>query len=320
MFTNKKKLKERELNTINSKWDREKRDWYGVIFKWQFSVIPAIIPRVLFCTFFAFITSLLYHFGINVAIGIESSVVPSIVMGLLLVFRTNTAYERFWEGRKLWGSLINTVRNLARNIWVAVEEKKPEDREEKILHIRLLVAFAVAMKLHLREEEVNEELKELVPEKWYEKLKQMNHPPLEIAFWIGDYLQNQYEFGCINVYQLTAILNLLDKLVDILGGCERIKKTPIPLAYSIHLKQLLLLYCLTLSFQFVDNLLLWTAPIIFIISFAVFGIEEIGIEIENPFGYDPNDLPLNHMCKTMLINIEDLISFAPSVCHWKKQN
>ncbi len=302
---------------LNQEWNREKREWYQVIWRWQYSVIPAIIPRVMLCTVFALLISLLYHYRINLALSMESSIVPSLVLGLLLVFRTNTAYEKFWEGRKLWGTLINTVRNAARTIWVAVEEKKPEDREEKIINIRLLVAFAVATKLHLREEKVSYELVDLIPDQWYQKLKNMNNPPLEIVFWIGDYIQHQYEKKCINAYQLSAIFKLLDTLTDVLGGCERIKKTPIPLAYSIHLKQLLLLYCLGLPFHMVDDLQFWTAPVICIISFAVFGIEEIGIEIENPFGYDPNDLPLDDICQTMLKNIEDLISLAPCVRYWK---
>ena len=310
-----KRIVKHELKT---KWNREKRDWFKVIWQWRFSVIPTIFPRVTFCTVFAFFISWLYQNGVNVSIPIQSSIVPSIVLGLLLVFRSNSAYEKFWEGRKLWGTLINTIRNLARNIWVAVEEKNPHDREEKILHLRLLVAFAIATKNHLRDEEINEELAQLMPEEWYQKLIKMNNPPLEIAFWIGDYLQNRYDHQCINVYQLTGIFKLLDIIVDVLGGCERIKKTPIPLAYSIHLKQLLILYCLTLPLQMVDDLLWWTAPIIAIISFAVFGIEAIGIEIENPFGYDPNDLPLDSICQTMLVNVEDLITLAPSVRHWKK--
>jgi putative membrane protein len=106
-------------------------------------------------------------------------------------------------------------------------------------------------------------------------------------------------------------------MVDVLGGCERILKTPIPPAYSIHLKQLLLIYCLTLPFQIVSQLQWWTAPIVCLVSFAVFGIEEIGIEIENPFGDDLNDLPLDNICRTMKINIEDLISFAPCVRYWQ---
>lgn len=107
------------------------------------------------------------------------------------------------------------------------------------------------------------------------------------------------------------MLKLLDIMVDVLGGCERILKTPIPVAYSIHLKQLLLIYCLTLPFQLVTELAWWTAPIVSVISFTVFGIEQIGIEIENPFGLDANDLPLESICKTIRINIEELINFIP---------
>ena len=118
-------------------------------------------------------------------------------------------------------------------------------------------------------------------------------------------------------YQLTAMFKLVDGLVDVLGICERILKTPIPLAYNIHLKQLILLYCLTLPFQLVDQFLWLTPLLVALISFTVFGIEEIGIEIENPFGKDPNDLPLDQICQTMKRNIEDLITLAPCVRRWK---
>ena len=97
-----------------------------------------------------------------------------------------------------------------------------------------------------------------------------------------------------------------------MGGCERILKTPMPLAYAIHLKQLLLIYCLLLPFQMVDKLGFWTGAIVALISFTLFGIEEIGLEIENPFGYDANDLPLDAICNTMKRNIEDLITLTPS--------
>jgi putative membrane protein len=300
-------------------WYREKRDWFKVVIQIRYSVISTIIPRVLFCGLFGLVISLLYYFNFDVSLPILSTVVPSIVLGLLLVFRTNTAYERFWEGRKLWGNLVNTVRNLARTIWVSIKEHEPEDREKKIRALKLLVAFAIATKLHLRSESINDnrELQELIPQEWWEKLQYMNHPPLEIAFLLGDYFQQQYEQDCINSYQLTAMFNLVNSMVDVLGGCERILKTPIPPAYSIHLKQLLLIYCLTLPFQIVSQLQWWTAPIVCLVSFAVFGIEEIGIEIENPFGDDLNDLPLDNICRTMKINIEDLISFAPCVRYWQ---
>jgi putative membrane protein len=301
----------------NNSADWKKQNWFRVALRWRGSVILAILPRVVLCSAFGVFISILHHFGFSVSWTILSGVVPSIVLGLLLVFRTNTAYERFWEGRKAWGMLVNTVRNFARQIWGAIEEGEQEDRKAKIETLRLLVAFAVAVKLHLRSEPLNSEVEELMSQERYEVLKTMNHPPLEIAFWIADYLQLQHERNCLNTYQLSAMLKLLDAMVDVLGACERILKTPIPLAYSIHLKQLLLIYCLSLPFQMVNELNGWTGLVVGLISFTVFGIEQIGIEIENPFGYDPDDLPLDTICKTMQRNIEDLITLAPCVRRWK---
>jgi ion channel-forming bestrophin family protein len=304
-------------NSLLNNWSREKNNWFRVVSQIRCSILPAISLRLFICSLFALLISLLHEWGFKVSVPILSSVVPSIVLGLLLVFRTNTAYERFWEGRKLWGTLVNVVRNLARYIWVAIEEKDPEDRTAKIQTLRLLVAFAIATKLHLRSEKIDLELQALVPEEKWQQLHSMNNPPLEIAFWIGDYLQQQYQKQCLDRYQLTGILNLVNTMVDVLGGCERILKTPIPLAYSIHLKQLLLIYSLSLPFQLVAELDWWTTPVVTIISFAVFGIEEMGIEIENPFGYDFNDLPLDRICQTMQDNIEDLITLAPCTRRWQ---
>ena len=152
----------------------EKYHWFRLALQIKGSVIPAIYNRVLFCGLFGFFISLLYYFNLPVYQPIFSSVIPSIVLGLLLVFRTNTAYERFWEGRKLWGTLVNNVRNLARQIWVAVAETETQDREYKIAAMRLLVAFSVATKLHLRGESVNQELDSLISPARFFKLKNMH--------------------------------------------------------------------------------------------------------------------------------------------------
>ncbi len=289
----------------------ERKHWFQTAFQIRGSVIPSIFGRTVLCGAFGVVISALFYLGKPVAMPSLASLIPNIVLGLLLVFRTNTAYERFWEGRKCWGTLINTVRNLARQIWLAIAVSTPDTRHEKIVVLRMLVAFCVATKLHLRQEPLNDELKALLPPAKYDILKTMHHPPLEIAFWIGDYLQQRHDRNHLNVYQLSAMHKLLDTLVDMLGACERILKTPMPMAYAIHLKQLLLLYCLSLPFQMVGSVGWWTGPVVILISFTLFGIEAIGIEIENPFGHDPNDLPLDAICATMLRNIEDLITLTP---------
>lgn len=290
----------------------QRRQWLQVALQIKGSVIPAVWPRTLLCGAFGLVITELHQLGWPVSLPALASLIPNIVLGLMLVFRTNTAYERFWEGRKLWGNLINTVRNLARQIWVAVLEQETGDRQRKQAALRLLAAFAVATKLHLRQEQVNAELEPLVHPDQLTKLQSAHNPPLEIAFWLSDYLHGQHRDDRLDRYQLAAMQQLLNQMVDTLGGCERILKTPIPLAYNIHLKQLLLLYCLTLPFQLVGSMGWGTGLTVALISFTLFGIEEIGIEIENPFGHDPNDLPLDVICETMQRNLDDLMTLTPS--------
>jgi ion channel-forming bestrophin family protein len=290
---------------------REKLQWLRLAFQLKGSVIPSISKRVIGCGLFGVLVSIAYALKLPVSQPILGTVIPSIVLGLLLVLRTNTAYERFWEGRKCWGSIIINSNNLARQILVSVAELEPGDRKKKFSVLRLLVAFAVATKLQLRGEAVNVELEDLISSYQYSKLKTMNNPPLEIAFWISAYLQQQANRKALDPYNLPLLQQLLNNMVEGLIACQRILTTPMPLAYAIHLKQLLLLYCLLIPFQFVQEMGFWTGPIVALISFTLFGIEAIGIEIENPFGYDANDLPLDGICATMKRNIEDLISLTP---------
>ncbi|MBU7582941.1 MAG: hypothetical protein KAF91_08525 [Nostoc sp. TH1S01] len=293
--------------------------WLKEIFRLRGSVIPGVLERSLFCGLFGVLISLLDFKELPVAQPMLGSVIPSIVLGLLLVFRTNTAYERFWEGRKLWGSTVNTIRNLAWKIWVAVDEVESGDKERKIAALRLLPAFAIAKKLYLRYEPASEELKPWVSPAQYSNLQNIQNMPLEISRLLGDYLQQEYKRGILTNYQLASIHTLMNNLMDNVGGCERILKTPIPPAYVIHLNQLVLIYCLILPFQFVQDLGWWTGIFVALVSFALFGIEEIGVEIENPFGYDHNDLPLDKICQTIQNNIEEFIAFQTNPDSREKQ-
>src|SRR5919202_4463035 len=151
-----------------------KHNWLTLAFQLRGSVIPAIYRQVIFFGVFGFSISVLYYFKLPVSQPSFASVIPSIVLGLLLVFRTNTAYERFWEGRKLWSGLVTNIRNLARQIWVAVPENDPEARARKIYALKLMIAFAVATKMQLRGEPVNAELEGLLSSSHYLKLKTMN--------------------------------------------------------------------------------------------------------------------------------------------------
>jgi ion channel-forming bestrophin family protein len=286
------------------------RQWLKLALQFRGSVLPVVLRRSVGCGAFALGISFLHQLGWKVHLPFLVGVIPNLVLGLLLVFRTNTAYDRYWEGRKCWGSITNSSRNLARQIWVAVDDQaglQPTPRATKVALLKLIVAFALSVKDHLRQRESGPELLSLLSTAQVQQRSNHHHLPLQIAYWISDGLQTQHRQNRLDVYQLTALQAQLNLLVDALGGCERILKTPMPLAYAIHLKQLLMLYCLSLPFQVVGNLGWWSALLVVLISFTLFGIEAIGLEIENPFGNDPNDLPLDAICANIASSIDALI-------------
>lgn len=289
----------------------EELSWMQLALKWRGSVASKVIFRILLCGGLGLIISLLDYFGISLSWQgfdtIITNVSYNLVLGLLLVFRTNSAYDRFWEGRKAWGTITASIRSLGHFIWVAIAESEPQDREDKASALRLLVAFAIATKLKLRRQPINSELESLITPEQILQLQSVQSTSLQLSIWIGNYLQKQYERKLVSVNQLTAMNGVVN---DMLGGfttCERILSTPIPLAYAIYLKRLLLIYCISLPFQVVNTLHWWTSPIVIILSFVLLGVEEIGTEIENPFGEDANDLPLEEICTNISQDIEDLI-------------
>ena len=279
--------------------------WLDLAIDLRNSVILTIWRRVIATMIFALLITIAYHQGIAVNQPILSTLIPGIVLGLLLVFRTNTAYDRFWEGCKLWYDLINEGQNLCRNIWTIVPENSTESRAKKNTHIRLVGILIMAIKLRLRNENIDDNIAELMTPEDYLELQKTDNIPLRIINWFAEYFRHLYYEDQVIPYRFFIELNRsLDQIIMLFSSCERILNTPLPRAYSIHLKHLLLLYCFALPFQFVKELDWFTIPVVGIISFALLGIEDIGVEIENPFGYDRNDLPLDQFCQQLQAEIE----------------
>lgn len=293
----------------------EHKNGFQIVWLLQGAIISNILPWIAFFSGYSLFIGLMAYWlklppSFDLGNGITHIILSiNLLLSLLLIFRTNSAQDRYWEGRKLWGSLVNTTRNLARGISIVIDrESFLMDSPIKEENMKLIDAFCVAMKIHLRQEEfVQEELMELMTSSKYEQLYKSGHPPLKIIFWLGEYLQEQYLLNRLNLYQLNTLHKLLDDLVDILGGCERILKTPTPIAYSLFLKQLLVIYCLILPVELVLHFHFWTILIMALFSLVLFGIEEIGSELENPFERDPNDLPLDLICNTISKNIQEMI-------------
>ncbi len=217
------------------------------------------------------------------------------VISLLLVFRTNTAYDRWWEGRKLWGSLTNNSRNLAIKINSLIS-----GAEDRAFFRSTIPTFAFALKSHLRENE-NYEVDPLL------QLEKDLHQPNQLASLIFSRFAMLAQQGLITTEQLWLMNEEIRSFTDICGACERIKNTPIPYTYSVYIKKFIFLYVLTLPFGWVNSLGYFIIPVVMFILYAFTSLELIAEEIENPFGTDANDLPVDQICNNIRKHVTELI-------------
>lgn len=259
------------------------------------SVAPKIIWRVLFFTGWSASILLFHRFVQTVAVPSTVHTLVGVALGLLLVFRTNSSYERFWEGRKLWGGIVNESRNLARSASAFLRDA-PLAVESIILWA---AAFSYASMHSLRGTASLGPLEERLPEAEVAETLAARHVPMAVALRVSNHLAEVRANGHLSDYVMMGIDSNVQQLIDYLGACERIQKTPLPFAYVVQLRRALVLYCLTLPFALVGEFGLSTIAYTLIVSYILFGIEEIGVEIENPFGTDYNDLPLEQICSTI---------------------
>ncbi|KAJ3289278.1 hypothetical protein HK104_007570 [Borealophlyctis nickersoniae] len=380
------------------------------------SVVATTLPATICYTVYAAAIVWAYK-EYDLPIDIPMYIIPvlGVTVGLLLAFRSNLAYDRFWEGRKLWSNMVILIRNLSRQIWLVGPEDSTLDYAQKVTMLKLLIALAYAEKHELRgEHEYHdyEDLKGLLPtilvnagvaeaaarteinnrahhHRHQRDLAQPHSPtetlididerfpllgvplpatpetepanpingsatrtitrrvsvkrrktvkkytpgsglastsilkrgrhrsdyscgcvnlPDAVLDQIGAYIQSKLKSEQINLMIGGTLIGLLNGLQDTVANLHRILTTKLPLAYAIHLRHALVIYTLTLPFQIVKDLGWVTLPVMAIAVFTLFGIENIGFEIENPFGYDPNDLPLDHYCAIVRAEIEGMIA------------
>ena len=220
------------------------------------------------------------------------------VISLLLAYRTNTAYERWWEGRKLWGSLVNNSRNLAIKLSAILKD----EHDKKYLRY-LIPTYASILSKHLSNEEVGQLLYENVEL----KINHQKHKPNQVAQVIFHKINDLHQSGKISGEQLIILNSELQSFTEICGACERIKNTPIPFSYNIFLKKIIFLYVITIPFAFGPDFKYATILISMIVLYVFASIELIAEEIEDPFGEDDNDLPLDQICNNIKTNLTEFI-------------
>lgn len=240
-------------------------------------------------------------FDLQYAIDTSVHSMLGFVLGLFLVFRTNTAYDRWWEGRKLWGALVNNTRNLATKISAFVD-----DEESKQWFSKMIPNYVFAMKEHLREGTLEEEF-ESVPEIDTEEYRAFVHKPNFLALKMYERTAQLREEGKLGDAEFFVIDKELKSFSDIVGACERIKNTPIPYSYSMYLKKFIAIYIISLPFGFVDTFNYWTIPVVMLVCYILVSVELIAEEIEDPFGGDENDLPTDDLAVKIRSNVGEIL-------------
>ncbi|PDZ09194.1 hypothetical protein CON70_23585 [Bacillus pseudomycoides] len=269
------------------------------VFTLKGTIIRDISPQILLYICVSTGMVIINHYYVEININQTPWVIVGGALGLLLVFRTNTAYDRYWEGRKLFGAIGGSTRNLAVSFLSHWDSKGENTDQEKLKFLHLLIAFSKLAKQHLRDEKDLSEVKDLFKlcsDKEKKLLIESNYLPITIVFMLKTILSKGLRSGHLHPNIIINMEADLNNLLTAIGGCDRIKATPIPFAYFAHIKSLLIIFCGTLPIGLVDYLGWFTVLATTFISFAFIGIEAIGVEIEDPFGHDPNDLPLEGIC------------------------
>lgn len=290
--------------------DYDPHDWTSHLFDIRGSTIREIASRVLLCAIWSWIVVVTFR---TTTANLESrpvSPIPAtihglvgVALGLLLVFRTNSSYDRFWEGRKLWGGIVNQSRNLARQ----AQAHLVSDVEGCKEFVRWIIAFSYASMCQLRSGPGIGPMASRLPNREANEIVRSPHPPLAIARRLTSTLVSRKNLGEISDVVLGQMDQNIQLLVDYIGACERIHKTPLPYAYVVHLRRSLAIYCLTLPLAIVSEFGWWTIVATTMVAFIFLGIEEIGVEIEDPFEGEDNDLPLEKICLTIDRDLSSLI-------------
>jgi putative membrane protein len=254
---------------------------------------------------------------------LELTIVPFSLVGLALSiflgFRNNASYDRFWEGRKLWGSLVNNARTLAREHELLIGIVPARDggdpvaaTPDEIRAIRTgltytLMGYVHALRLHLRGQQQLDELAPFLSAELLARLETSQNRPATILEDMSRRYRALWERGLIHVMHLPRLEHLLETNTDVQGGCERILKTPVPFAFTVLLHRIVAVYCFMLPFGLVKSLGMVTPAVVAFVAYAFMGLDALGDSLEEPFGFDDGDLPLTQLSRMIEINLRQTL-------------
>jgi len=281
---------------------RSKSNWWTLLFVWRGSVMKQMLPQLSIAAAVSVFAvwskgSIFKH---KVPLNATPFTLVGVALALFLGFRNSSAYERWWEARKLWGALVNTMRTLTRQVLTMTG-----DAGDKRIFLNMLVAFTYAMRDQLRDETFARSA-ELLPPALAAEVDCARYKPFIILRAMGEWVFARHKEGAFGEITMSAIDRNLVELSKILGGCERIAGTPIPLGYSVMIHRVVYSYCVLLPFGLVDAIEWMTPAVSLIMAYSFIALDTLATELEMPFNRDENDLALDAIALNIELSIREM--------------
>lgn len=280
---------------------RDRKNWFTLLFAWKGSVLPEILPRLIVLLILSFLV-VFYHgslFNYKIPLNAAPFTLIGVALAIFLGFYNNASYDRFWEGRKLWGALLNDTRSLCRQAITLSGYSEGSPEINNFVHV--LIALVHALKHQLRHTDPEQDFQRLLNDDLQQNMKDVYFKPIILMQELAQWIQRAKEKNELDAATVLAFDYNLNNISNIIGGCERIASTPIPFTYKVLLHRTVYMYCFLLPFGLVDSIGWMTPLIVVFISYTFMAFDAIVNEIEEPFGAEPNDLALNTM-STMIEN------------------
>lgn len=293
--------------------------WLRMLFVWRGSVLRRILPQLALIALLS--TAVVWTHGTIGGWKLILTATPFTLFGVALAiflgFRNNASYERFWEARKLWGSLVNDSRSAARQV-MSLTDAAPEEKR-RLVH--LLIAQAHALRHQLRNTDGWAELAPLIDPAHHARVRAARFRPAVLLLLFSEELARLRRAGRVEPILATAFEPTLGGISHVIGGCERIANTPIPFTYSVIIHRVVYLYCLMLPFGLVDTVGMLTPLVVTYVTYTFIALETLSDEIEEPFGTSPNDLALEAISRSIEITLRETLgeSDLPAACQPDEQ-
>jgi ion channel-forming bestrophin family protein len=286
---------------------RSKPNWWAMLFVWSGSMMRQMLPQLV-------IVAALSVFAVwsegtvfkhKVPLNATPFTLVGVALALFLGFRNSSSYDRWWEGRRLWGSLTNITRMLAVQALTMTDDAPGKCTNEKRAFLNMVVAFVYAMRDQLRGD-VFARSAELLPPALAAEVDHARYKPFIILRAMGEWVSQRRREGAFGEVTMAMINQNLVELAQALGGCERIASTPVPFGYAVMIHRVVYFYCALLPFGLVDGIA-WTTPVVtLVMAYSFIALDSLAADLEMPFGRNENGLALDAISLNIELSIREI--------------